>query len=539
MDINTVIAGLVHGHGYNNHVLGKRTDGKPGEKEFSPESTKPGPKYDIKSPAEMGELLQDVLNHPKTKAISDAKGAPVHIYNSELNVCIVLNDSSDPKKWGGGTFYRAQNPDTYFKQIEHKKYSIEIVPGKYKLIEGTILSKNLNEVNAMVDRYVSNNLYRSTKDHWRKPDVQETAASLETRRQQKDYINVNSTVLTDKLEQDEQARRQAAQQAGQEAREKGEARIEFEAALKNTENEITHDRHGRVKIEALSPDGNTLTTYTLDGKNLSIQRGTEPPKTYDVGEKFLPGLAKKLGSGPSGVVLAAAAAALTAFASGASAAEVGQAAVDSVVPHTADAVNNGTSVAEGMTLDGAAWVAPATTEAIQNNPTVLGVVNGALTDVVDTIACAAGGTLGAAGGAVISSPTIAGAPVAATAGGVAGCMAGTAAVQSAREVLSQFIDYVSGNTDELPPRTPETDKLMAEIKARGAGYAPELAAIAEVWGSPKLTEQTLIGFREEGSHAELMQQIQAHLAIIASQPPPAQTGLEQSAAAWAPPALQM
>lgn len=248
--------------------------------------------------------------------------------------------------------------------------------------------------------------------------------------------------------------------------------------------------------------------------------------------------------GPSGLVLTAAGAGLIALAGGASAAEAGGAAVDSVAHYTAQAVQNGTSVPAGIALDGAAIVAPGTVAAAANEtPSTLSVAAGIATDIGDTAACALGGFGGGAAGGLISSPTVLGVPVATAAGGVAGCVGGTYAIGAVRDGVSDFFsavaDFVSGETDELPPRTPETDKLMAEIKEKGAGYAPELAAIAEVWGSPKLTEQTLIGFREEGSHAELMQQIQAHLARIASQPHPAQTGLEQSAAAWAPPALQM
>lgn len=187
MPANDVVASVANGHAFAKHAA-----------EFSDPAL--GRVHPVQTPQDLGVLIQDILNDPSTKAISKGDGSLVYMMNKNHNVIIALNESADPKSFGAGTVFKST------EDIEQKFSKLSKSLG-----DNSIKSQNIQEVNAMVDRFEQTIARPSTKNHMAQADTKAIAGHLDQRASVNGLIIGNSDVLNQHLEADVDARRQVTQ----------------------------------------------------------------------------------------------------------------------------------------------------------------------------------------------------------------------------------------------------------------------------------------------------------------------------------------
>ena len=516
MSANDIIASVANGHGYDGHV-----------KEFS--DPKFGAVIPVSSQTDLAGVIQDVMNDPATKAVSNADGSVVHIMNKPRNIIVTLNDSPKAAKFGAGTIYRPTSE----------------IGGKFQRLSDTldnkISSQNIQEVNAMVDKYDQSGLRQTTKDHMAETKTTAITQHLDQNVQQKGLIVANAGVLDQRFATEANAQKLETQAH----QGKAELRGEIENAANNPKSAIEVATNGKSAV-IMDPDGNVFEVdVNKDGTMSAKAEFADGRPNVDVElsqrqtSKFMKAVPNL--KGPIGQLLTPVIVGTVALASGASPAEAGEAAVDSVAKNTVDAVEDDSNIVVGVAKDAAAFVAPKTVDAVNNDASGLAIAGALVEDALVGGACVVGGAVtgGAAGAA--TTVTVAGAPLApaaAVAGGIGGCVVASgamegaidsvkskvetvvkyapivadaagevidAAVEKAEKAIDSVIDYFSDDDNENPPLDDVKAALPTEVTE---GMQPEIQAMVEVQASDALLTDVVQDLKEQGSSEFVVSQLE-------------------------------
>lgn len=166
-----VIASLAHGHAYNQHA-----------QEFSNSSF--GPTTTINSNDDLARHIQDIINHPDTKAVYNTQDKRVLIYNETLNAIIQLN--SGVKHGDAGTIFRVSNPDALTqlqgdpnKKVTRFNSKITTLIDEFK--GENFKSRNPTDVKAMVGTFAQEHNFSSNAiSQIGRTQVAATATTLQT-----------------------------------------------------------------------------------------------------------------------------------------------------------------------------------------------------------------------------------------------------------------------------------------------------------------------------------------------------------------------
>lgn len=517
MSANDVISSVANGHAYADHAG-----------EFS--DPKFGAVIPVNSPKDLAGVVQDVMNDPATRSVSNADGSVVHIMNKQKNIIITLNDSANPAKSGAGTVYRPTS------EIGDKFQRLSNDLGNDK-----VRSQSIQEVNAMVDKYDQSGLRQTTRTHMAKADTTAVTQYLDQNVQQKGLIVANADVLDQRIATEVNAQKLETQ-ANQG---KAELRGEIENAANNPKSDIEVAADGKSAV-IMDPDGNVFEVdVNKDGTMSAKAEFADGRPNVDVElsqrqtSKFMKAVPNL--KGPIGQLLTPVIVGTVALASGASPAEAGEAAVDSVAKNTADAVEEDSNIVVGVAKDAAAFVAPKTVDAVNNDASGLEIAGALVEDALVGGACAAGGLVGGAAAGTATTATVVGvplAPAAAVAGGVGGCVVASgamegaidsvkstvdtvvkyapvvvdaagevidAAVGKAEEAIDNVIDYFSDDENENPPLDDVKAVLPAEVTE---GMQPEIQAMVEVQASDALLTDVVQDLKEQGSSEFVVSQLE-------------------------------
>ncbi len=517
MSANDVIASVANGHAYADHVG-----------EFS--DPKLGTAISVDSPKGLAGVMQDVMNDPATRSVSNVDGSVVHIMNKPRNIIITLSDSANPAKSGAGTVYRPTS------EIGNKFQKLSNDLG-----DDRVRSQSIQEVNAMVDKYDQSDLRQTTRTHMAKADTTAVTQHLNQNMQQKGLIVANAGVLDQRIATEVNAQKLETQ-ANQG---KAELRGEIERAANNSNSIVDVAADGKSAV-IMDTDGNVFEVSAnkdgtmsakadfADGRpNVDVELSQRQTSKF---MKAVPNL-----KGPMGQLLTPIIVGGVALATGASPAEAGEAAVDSIAKNTVDAVEEDSNVVVGVAKDAAAFVAPKTVDAVNNDASGLAIAGALVEDVLVGGACAVvGAVTGVAAGAA-TTVTVAGAPLApaaAVAGGIGGCVVASevmegvidsvkskvetvvkyapivadaagevidAAVEKAEKAIDSVVDYFSGDDNENPPLDDVKAVLPTEVTE---GMQPEIQAMVEVQASDALLTDVVQDLKEQGSSEFVVSQLE-------------------------------
>jgi hypothetical protein len=406
-------------------------------------------------PNRLSAYIEDVFSRDDTRAFT-SNGQPrvTTIYNEADNVIIILN----PENSGDlGTVYRPDRGVDKFndlfraasRETPHAPPRVESGPGG--------VSKNIQRFEQGV---FGNDSYRSTRQL-----IERKAAEIgeEVVRPQ------NRNTPTGSTEAPETTPRSWD--------------------LDDPDQKLMADieaRFGTVDADNVITDGNTLIAQTTSGETLTITKESGNYK-IEIEDKFgqltrhsidtpraatlLEAFGKRLG--PAGGAALGVAAALTAFASGASAAEAGEILIDTAVPY-------------GEAARHAA------------NGDIRETAKAALSETAGTVGCVSGavatGAAGAYFGAGVGSPTGPGALVTGllggTGGAIIGCIGGAIMASFASEIAFELIVPEDATNEEIINEYSDTilEHLPSEYNEN---MPPEMEALVEM--------KTKISQLEEGT----------------------------------------
>lgn len=440
---NEILAAIAHGHADGKHFHEFREAG-----------------FDVKGPQDVADLMQKTLNDPATKVAMDLDTGTVVIVNNSIGgnsgqgIAIALNpNNNDP-----GSVYPVSSSNKFTNMTS-------------QMGDNMVVARNLGEANAMVDRFSQNvKLTPRATQNLNSPDVQASANALEATAQANELI-VPSEADVQSLDQNVEK----AVEVQQEAQRQQEIDRDAQRAKSIDDQQQANMR--KEVIAVANADGTDVVASQAD--NAALIEGSDksnyqieghPDGTSTV-TKFDPDGAQagsidlnvkntqKLMSGLKGlaeVVVAPILVGTVALVSGATPAQAAEAAGDSILENTLDSDGTAQGVATGLAKDAVAVVAPKTVEAVNNDASALEVTNSALKDTIVAGGCVVGAAVVGGSSAVASAPTIAGVPVAAYAGGAAGCVGGSviaegvvSGVEAAAEFVDEHIDDVVDTVVEV------------------------------------------------------------------------------------------
>ncbi|MGH1455772.1 MAG: hypothetical protein ACRBDI_03235 [Alphaproteobacteria bacterium] len=494
---NEVISSIAAGHAHEKHVIGKQ--------EFSDTSGKYGSPLPVTTKQDLANVMQDVLNDPATKASMDADGKNAIIMNKSRNIVIILNDAANPND--AGTVYRPSrdghpNPEQKFSDLEKG------------LGKGSVRAQNIQEVNAMVDKFAHSDLRATTVANMQR-NPEGITTQLDARAQASGLIVPNQNIIDDRLAADTEMRRQNSLNA----EEAGKAAKEIEAI---DPKEISVSSDGS-SASAMTANGDAIEISSNENGTLSVEKesiDTGQKTTIELSEKQTAKLLDKIPGlkGIAGIAITIPLAATVALATGSSPAEAAEIGVDSVLHNTMEAEG----VAEttvGLAKDAVAIALPETVEAVNEEKSILETIGAVAEDGAKWAGCAIGGTLAGGSAAVASAPTVVGVPVATVAAGAAGCAGGMYAVDKVIDAGKAAADYFFDDDD------PAQDGVVIPLESSGADHEASLQLTTNAQTQADIVPngvdaKNVSVISADGQEQSLMDRLMNNLGLEKQTPPP-------------------